>query len=218
MRKTLYRTVVVVTALAFLQMSGCGVPLEEAPRITGVLQGKGVDPGNRDEVQAFVNDLLIGVGVKYGLAVEKVNPPTFEDRSFFDGTTAMQRKVEVVRFSGYGTRDGEHSAYTGDLYVFDSTGDVWTTLVWTDIEVMVGNEVVSEEGYRVPCEDKSSVSQRQITKLYCGCDVSGGTVNGAKCTEQQCEDLDTCTRNNGDGTTSNGSCFLGGTAIAYDEL
>jgi len=191
-------------------MSGCGVSLDEAPHITGVLQGKGVDPGNRDEVQAFVNNLLFDVGVKYDLAVEKVNPPTFENRSFFDGTTGMQRKVEVVRFSGYGARDGEHSAYTGDLYVFDNTGDVWTTLVWPDIELMVGNEVVSEEGYRVSFEDKRSVSQKQITIIVCTCDVFGGTVNGAACTKSQCEDMKTCKRKNADGTTNSGSCFLGG--------
>ncbi|MBU0717045.1 MAG: hypothetical protein KJ749_02255 [Planctomycetes bacterium] len=218
MRKTLCRTIVLVVPVAFLQMSGCGVVLEEAPHITGVLYGKGVDPGSRDEVQAFVNDLLFGVEVKYDLAVEKVTPPTFENRSFFDGTTGMQRKVEVVRFSGYGARDGEHSAYTGDLYVFDNTGDVWTTLVWTDLEVMVGDEVVSEEGYRFASEGKTSVPEMRAseytryTMLYCGCDVSGGTVNGADCSEEDCEEIATCVRSNSDGTSTNGSCFLGGTA------
>ncbi|MGB2987408.1 MAG: hypothetical protein WBE26_16200 [Phycisphaerae bacterium] len=213
MRKTLCRHRVSVLALVFLLMGGCGVSLEEPPKITGVLKEWGVDPGNPNDVQSFENGLLSGVEVKYDLTVQKVDPPAMENRSFFDGTTGIQREVEVVRFAGYGTRDGIPSAYTGDLYIFDHTGDVWTTLVWMEIELRIGGEVINEEGWRVSARGKGCVSSRldQSRLLYCGCDVVGGTVNGKACTEQQCQDLTTCKKKKGGGTV-NGSCFLGATA------
>ena len=220
-----YRKVLVVLGTFALLAGGCGVvepdmigvlqedfgDAREVRKITELLTQGEVDSNDPGSVESYVDELLSGVGIEYDLRVSAVTTAV-QNRAFSTGHKAIRQKVEVLSFRGHGIRAGQDSGYTGSLFLF-GTGEVWITLAWPDIELW-DDGAVRTEGYRIPLESHSPWSKMEhdtpTATIRCDCDQPGGSVNGAACTDPQCEDLVTCEIKKNDGGTLKGSCALVG--------